>query len=82
MSVCPSVASRYCIETAEPIEELIVSGLQTIVGLSYVFIFKNNVSPLEFCHRLWTQKKFRYSTSTIASVVNLVRPTTVAGLSH
>jgi len=41
----------------------------------------NGTSPGTLCQTLYLEQ-FRHGTSTVASVVNLFRPTTVASLSH
>jgi len=83
-SVCPSVTRRYCIETAERIE--LVFGTEAILGSSYTVLTR--ITPNITAHPSGTLsqtldlEKLRHGTSTVASVVNLVRPTTIACLSH
>jgi len=85
-SVCLSVTRRHDVETAGRIE--LVFGVKAIVGLSYTVLQGNLAKSKITGTYLWNfsptldLEQFRHGTSTVASVVNLVRPTTVASLSH
>jgi len=79
LSVCLSVPHKpLCIETAERIELIWRTGYPWLI--SYIVLQGNSgisknkgILPSETLSQTLDLEKFRHDTSTVASVVNLVR---------
>jgi len=86
LSVRLSVTNRCSIQTAEQIDLNFVTEatfhLSCIMLHGNSGIFKNKGISLRNFSQTLDFEKFRNCTSTVASAVNLVRPTTVTSSSH
>ena len=79
--VCVSITSRYCIETAGRIE--MVFGTYYFFRVSgFSGVSKLRILSSGTLSKLWTFLLFRYCTSTVVSVINVVRPSLVYHTQH